>query len=207
MHQMHKALIIRKMDTSHLGAVVAIHKEAFKGFFLTRMGPHFLLAYYQTVLDFEASISLVAQDPESDRTLGFAVGFRDPKGFYALFAKRRKRMLPVVLLAALRDPGLVPQILRNMRRVDAQAQHAVNAVELSSIAAGAPGRGVGSALLEAFADNARSEGGRTLILTTDADGNHPVRKFYESRGFTLDGYEHRGERRMSRYVRSLGHLT
>lgn len=53
-------MIIRKMVASYLGSVVAIHKEAFEGFFLTRMGPRFLRAYYQAVLDFEASISLVA---------------------------------------------------------------------------------------------------------------------------------------------------
>lgn len=93
---------------SDLGSVVAIHKEAFKGFFLTRMGPRFLRAYYQAVLDFEASISLVAYDTESDRALGFAVGFRDPQGFYALFRQRRKRLLPVILLAVVRDPGQVP---------------------------------------------------------------------------------------------------
>lgn len=189
---------------SDLGSVVAIHKEAFEGFFLTRMGPRFLRAYYQAVLDFEASISLVAHDTESDRALGFVVGFRDPQGFYALFGQRRKRMLLAILLAVLRDPGLVPQILRNMRRVDAQAQQPVDAVELSSIAVGAPGRGVGGALLEAFADKARSEGAHRLILTTDAEGNDPVRWFYETRGFTLHGYEDRGERRMCRYARSLG---
>ena len=197
-------MIIRKMETSDLGAVVAIHKEAFEGFFLTRMGPRFLRAYYQAVLDFDASISLVAHDPESDRALGFAVGFRDPQGFYALFGQQRKRMLPAILLAVVRDPGLVPQILRNMRRVEAQTQQPVDAVELSSIAVGAPGRGVGGALLEAFADKARSEGGHRLILTTDVDGNDSVRRFYEARGFILDGYEDRGERRMCRYTRSLG---
>lgn len=197
-------MIIREMVASDLGAVVAIHKEAFEGFFLTRMGPRFLRAYYQSVLDFEACISLVAYDTESDRALGLAVGFRDPQGFYALFRQRRKQMLLAILLAVVRDPGLVPQILRNMRRVEAQAEQPVDAVELSSIAVGAPGRGVGGALLEAFADKARSEGAHRLILTTDAEGNDPVRGFYEARGFTLDGYEDRGERRMCRYARSLG---
>lgn len=187
-----------------LGSVVAIHKEAFVGFFLTRMGPRFLRAYYQAVLDFEASISLVACDTESDRVLGFAVGFRDPQGFYALFRQRRKRMLSTILLAVVRDPGLVPQVIRNMRRVEAQAEQPIDAVELSSIAVGAPGRGVGGSLLEAFADKARAEGAHRLILTTDAEGNDPVRGFYEARGFTLDGYEDRGERRMCCYARLLG---
>lgn len=197
-------MIIRDMRASDLDAVVPIHEAAFDGFFLTRMGPRFLRAYYQAVLDFQASIALFAHDSESDHALGFAVGFGDPKGFYALFKQRRNRMLPAILMAVLRDPGLAPQILRNVRRVDAQSQQPVDAVELSSIAVGAPGRGVGGLLLEAFAEKARAEGSNMLILTTDAEGNDPVRAFYEARGFSLDGYEDRGERRMCRYVRSLG---
>ena len=202
MHQRHN-VIIREMVASDLGAVVAIHEEAFEGFFLTRMGPRFLRTYYQAVLDFEGSISFVAHDAESNRALGFAVGFSDPQGFYSLFAKRRKRMLPVILLAVLLDPGLMPQILRNMRRIEAQAQQQIDAVELSSIAVGAPGRGVGGALLEAFANKARSEGAHRLILTTDADGNDAVREFYEARGFSLEGFETRAARQMCRYFREL----
>lgn len=75
------------------------------------------------MLDFEASISLVAHDTESDRAFGFAVGFRGPRGFNYLFGQRRNRMLPAILLSAVRDPGLVPQILRKMRRVEAQANN------------------------------------------------------------------------------------
>lgn len=196
-------MIIREMRPSDLGAVVAVHKKAFEGFFLTRMGPSFLRAYYQAVLDFEAGIALVAHEIESDCVLGFVVGFCDPRGFYALFKQRRKRMLPAILLAVVRDPRLVPQILRNMSRVEAQAQQPVDAVELSSIAVGAPGRGIGGALLEAFADKVRSEGAHRLILTTDAEGNDPVRGFYEARGFSLEGTETRGKRQLCCYSRKL----
>lgn len=194
---------IRKIEPSDLDTVVGIHERAFGGFFLTRMGPRFLRAYYQAVLDFEANISLLAHDPESERILGFAVGFCDPQGFYSFFAKRRKRMLPAILLAMLRDPGLLPIVLQNMRRVETLAQQPVNAVELSSIAVATTGRGVGGALLEAFADNARARGAHRLILTTDAEGNDPVRAFYAARGFNLEGFETRAARRLCRYFREL----
>lgn len=193
----------RAMTRADLDAVVKIHQIAFKGFFLTRMGPRFLWAYYQAVLDFEANIALVADDTETGTALGFAVGFRDPQGFYTLFRRRRKRLVPPMILAVLRDPALLPEIIRNTRRVEAQAQQAVDAVELSSIAVGVPGRGIGSALLEAFASEVRNEAVQTLVLTTDAEGNDAVRQFYEARGFTLDGYEDRGKRRLCRYVRAL----
>lgn len=196
-------MIIREMKPSDLGAVVAVHKKAFDGFFLTRMGPRFLRAYYQAVLDFETSIALVAHEIDSNCVLGFAVGFSDPQGFYTLFGQRRKRMLPAILLAVVRDLGLVPQILRNMRRVEAQAEQPLVAVELSSIAVGVPGSGVGGALLEAFMDKARSKGSDRVILTTDANGNDSVRGFYEACGFRLEGTETRGARELCCYFREL----
>lgn len=194
----------RPMQQSDLEAVVKVHQAAFPGFFLTRMGRPFLRAYYQAVLDFGTSIALIATDENTGAVLGFAVGFRDPQGFYALFAHRRRRLLPAIALAVLRDPTLVKEILRNMRRVEAQARASVAAVELSSIAVATSGAGVGGVLLEAFATHARDAGTRSLFLTTDADGNYAVRHFYERRGFTLDGHEDRGDRRLCRYVRPLG---
>lgn len=194
----------RDMGPSDLDAVVRIHQTAFDGFFLTRMGPRFLRAYYQTVLDFEASIAMVACDAGGGLVLGFAVGFRDPQGFYALFRRRRHTLLPAILVAVLLDPSLAPAIFRNVRRVEAQAAQGIDAVELSSIAVGVSGRGIGGALLEAFAAEARGGGARRLILTTDEQDNDPVLRFYEDRGFRLGGIERRGDRRLCRYERALG---
>lgn len=197
-------MIIRDMRRDDIDVVVGIHEQAFNGFFLTRMGPRFLRAYYQTVLDFDQSIAIVAQEAENEDVFGFAVGFRDPQEFYALFARRRKRMVPAIALAVLRDPGLIPQILRNMRRVETQAQNAVDAVELSSIAVNAPSKGVGGELLEAFVEKARAQAAGKITLTTDAEGNDAVRGFYERRGFFLEGIEMRGERKLCCYVREVG---
>lgn len=194
----------RKMTQTDLDAVVAIHQRAFKGFFLTRMGPRFIRAYYQAVLDFEASIALLDCGTAPNEILGFAVGFRDPQGFYALFSSRRKRLVGAILVAVLRDPALVMEIYRNTRRIQTQAQTAVDSVELSSIAVAVPNRGVGSALLDEFVSAARQGGAQHLALTTDSVGNDDVRKFYEARGFTLKGVEDRGDRRLLHYQRALG---
>lgn len=197
-------MIIRNMVSADLAAIITIHKEAFEGFFLTRLGSSFLRAYYQTVLDFEANISMVAQDPDTDHILGFAVGFKDPDGFYSLLAKRRIRILPIIAIAVLRDLTLVPQVLRSKRRVEAEAQKPIDAVELSSIAVRTQNMGVGRRLLDSFITEAHTTGAQTLYLTTDAIGNDSVRRFYEVHGFTLHGYEYRGDRKMCCYVKSLG---
>ncbi len=192
------------MTQFDLNAIIDIHQRAFTGFFLTRMGPRFLRGYYRAALDCESSIALVAYETETQRLSGFAVGFRDPQDFYALFSRRKKRLVPAILLAVLRDPSLVPAILSNAKRVEAQAQQPVDSVELSSIAVGEAGHGVGGKLLEAFAEVARQTGSSVLYLTTDETENDNVRRFYEARGFKLDGIEERGERRLCRYTRVLG---
>ena len=202
--QYSKPFIVRSMRQGDLEAVVSIHMTSFRKFFLTRMGPRFLRAYYQAVLDFDGSIALVACDETSGELHGFAVGFRDPQGFYALFKERRRKLLPVILLAILRDPLLVPQVLRNTRRVADQSRHRVDAVELSSIAVRTRGGGIGGLLVEAFADAARQGPACSITLTTDADDNDAVLRFYEKHGFSLERFEDRGERRLYHYVRLLG---
>ncbi len=193
------------MGPTDLDAVVAVHQHAFKGFFLTRMGPAFLRGYYQTIIDFDGSIALVASSVNNPANiLGFAVGFYDPHRFYALFGQRRRRLLPSMALAALRDPGLIVQILRNVRRVGAQQEQLhPGVVELSSIGVAGPGGGVGGQLVEAFASAASASGAGQILLTTDKEDNAAVRGFYERRGFILDGFEKRGERSLCRYHRTL----
>lgn len=197
-------IAIRDMRLSDLDAVIEIHRKAFDGFFLTRMGHRFLRVYYQTALAADDRIALVIAELGSTQILGFAIGFREPQKFYQAFARRRKQMLPAIALAVLRDPGLVPQILRNMRRVEAQARQPVDAVELSSIAVGTSNSGIGGRLLEAFIEAARLKGALKLTLTTDAEDNDAVRRFYETRGLTLDATEMRGDRPMCHYSRVIG---
>lgn len=194
---------IRPMKPSDLDSVVTIHTEAFRGFFLTRMGKRFLTKYYEIVLEFDSSIAIVAHDTVNNRVLGFAAGFADPGRFYAQFSRKRIRMLSTILLAVLRDPTLIVQILRNMHRIENQAQQSIYDVELSSIGVGIKGQGVGALLLQAFMKEAHLVGSKKMYLTTDAVDNDAVKKFYETRGFLLDGYEDRGGRKMCRYSKSL----
>lgn len=199
-------LLIRPMAPADLDGVVAVHQSAFKGFFLTRMGSGFLRGYYQTVLDYPGSIALVACSGDASGPLqGFSVGFRDPHHFYALFSARRRRLIPSMVFAMLRDPSLILQILRNIRRVgDQQETVHPGTAELSSIGVAGQGGGIGSQLLEAFVASAAASGAQRILLTTDRDGNDGVRSFYERRGFILDGFEQRGERWLCRYFRALG---
>lgn len=197
-------MTIREMETSDLAAVIEVHRIAFPGFFLTRMGHAFLRAYYGAVLDYNNSIAFVADDVTGGAVHGFVVGFHHPEGFYTLFSARRGKLVLWSLIAVLRDPSLIRAILRNSRRVSNQAEAPIDVIELASIGVDGQGRGAGGKLLEAFCQRAAETGAHTVVLTTDADHNDRVRRFYEGRGFELDGYEDRGDRRLCRYARSLG---
>lgn len=181
------------MRACHLDAVVEVHLKAFEGFFLTRMGSEFLRAYYESVLNFEGAIALVAAEDDGD-IAGFAVGFDSPQKFYAEFRRRRIQLLPKILISMIRDPSLIAAILGNVRRVDARAMSTVDAVELSSIAVGKTGLGIGALLLNAFLRAASKRGAARVVLTTDAKDNDYVRGFYEGHGFVVTGYEERSKR-------------
>jgi GNAT superfamily N-acetyltransferase len=184
---------VRYVVKNDLPDVVRVHRIAFKGFFLDRMGSRFLRAYYEAILEYNAAIFLVHID-ESDRLDGFAVGFRDPEKFYDHFRRRRFRLLPIIALSLLRRPTLLGEIARNTERVAATGKGAASVVELSSIATSRLGTGIGSLLLQAFCDRSRTVGAREVTLTTDRDDNAPVLNFYLRHGFARRGTEVRGAR-------------
>ena len=193
---------IRDAIAEDLSDVVRVHQTAFRGFFLDRMGPRFLRAYYSAVLGYPGAIFLVNVDKTGDID-GFAAGFRDPGGFYDHFRSLRPRLAPIIALALLRRPSLLAEIVRNTRRVATPGTRASETVELSSIGTSRIGTGVGAALLEAFCARSVQLSAKEITLSTDRDNNGAVLNFYLKHGFEKRGTEHRGTRVlqiMSRHV-------
>lgn len=194
---------IRTMNREDLPRVVEIHIKAFPDFFLTLLGKRVLWHYYRSVLIFPGSIALVAEDKD-ESVLGFVVGFSNPQDFYTFFKAQRWKLLPSIFFALLRRPYLLRKVLNNADRVDRNSNSFANVTELSSIAV-APlfkKRGIGGSLLQAFVTTARKISNSPIELTTDAEHNTSTRQFYEGAGFTLNGFEQRGARRLCIY-----HLT
>lgn len=182
--------------------MVKVHQIAFKGFFLDRMGPRFLKAYYQTILDYDASIFLVHAD-EQGSIDAFAAGFCNPDEFYAQFRSLRLHLLPIIALSLLRRPVMLLEIARNARRVGSKVRYAPGTVELASIGTSAPGTGIGSALVREFCADARARGADSVTLTTDHDENEAVLSFYQRLGFASHGTEQRGTRILRIMMRHL----
>jgi ribosomal protein S18 acetylase RimI-like enzyme len=190
-------VVIRPMRAVDLDKVVEVHRQAFKGFFLDRMGPSFLKQYYATVMDYPASVTLVA-DQEGE-VVGFATGFKNPAGFYAHFRARRLRFVPAILLATLRRPTLIRLVLGNALRMAGRVEPDPRCGELSSIGVLARRGGVGSRLLSAFCESMFSKGADRIILTTDKNENDGTRSFYTAKNFRLMGVERRGDRSLCVY--------
>lgn len=196
---MQAAIEIRVMTKAHLVEVTQVHSAAFKGFFLTLMGKPFLRHYYNTVLEYQRSIALIAVDKNS-RVVGLAVGFKNPTDFYYHFRENRIRMLPALLLGLFRRPWLGFMILRNVSRIRKSEQKATEpTVELASICSIVQNQQVGTTLLNAFLSRAQHLGVHRVTLTTDERDNSIVRKFYERHGFIEQGREHRGRRTLVAY--------
>ncbi len=201
-------MIVRRALPSDLPAIVRVHQSAFPGFFLTEMGPAFLRAYYQAVLNYESSICLVAE--VDSQLAGFAVGALAPSRFYQVMSRSKRRMLVPIALGVLRNPRLIGRVVLNMSRVSSadqpQQTSSDDVCELTSIGveSGQSGNGIGQALMLEFIQKAKNLHASMIILTTDAEGNDAVNRFYQKQCFVLHRQFHRTKTRlMNEYVLEL----
>ncbi len=181
--------MIRVVSTCDIVGIVAVHQEAFPGFFMTKMGKAFLRAYYGIVLEYEKRIFLVSEDDKGEIN-GFVCGVRDPAVFYEIFARMKKKLFWPTLIALLKNPFLFRDILLSKRRVQNVSKTddvSDSIIELTSIGVSkrVQGRGIGKELTLAFLDAARMTNARAVQLTTDRDDNETVNRFYQRIGFSL----------------------
>ena len=201
---------LRKMIEADINSVVKIHEKSFQGFFLEKMGYHFLKAYYKIILSYEDSISYVAID-ENNEIVGFVVGFVNPKEFYNKFQKSRVKLIFPIMIGIIFRPYIIKEILGNIKRVSSYQNNNNNnnnnddgksdndKIELSSIAVKTSSKGIGSELLQIFINKSWQLGLKKIILTTDQDNNHHANAFYLKNGFRQTGVEIRNNRKLIKY--------
>jgi len=181
--------VIRLASVGEIGAIAAVHRAAFRSFFLTQLGPAFLRGYYATVLECTGGILLVAVQDGS--IVGFSAGFIDPPGFYTVLRKKRMRLGLAALPWLIMHPANLVRVFWNYRLTLEESRETdpeiSQVAELSSIAVGpsSQGTGAGKRLLAAFVDAAKRLGAVKVMLTTDAAGNDATNQFYVRAGFTL----------------------
>jgi ribosomal protein S18 acetylase RimI-like enzyme len=196
----------RQMD---LEPIVRVHAAAFPGFFLTRLGPSFLRAYYGLILQFDQGILLVVDD--QGELCGFAAGFLDPSRFYRTMSAHRWRFAWPVLRGWIARPGMFARIIGNIRGLRSRQKGSESPIpasccELSSIGVlpERSGNSLGKKLALAFMDTAKAMGATAIRLRTDAENNASVNAFYQRLGFRVERtVTTTGQRLMNEHVLAL----
>lgn len=187
--------------------VVRVHLTAFPGFFLARLGGRFLLEYYRCVWRYEHGLILTAE--RDGQVIGFVAGFRSPAGFHAFMRARAWRFAVPAAIGMLRRPALLRRFLGAYAGTGATADASAASADTCELASlgvdpAFEGHGIGRALVERFCEAAREGGAVRVCLSTDAQDNDRVNRFYVSLGFAPSHRESRsGTRVMQHYVRAL----
>lgn len=191
---------VGKHETTVINDIVAIHLEAFTGFFLTFMGRGFLRQMYSAYITHNESGLLVAF--EEEHPVGFLAYSGDMSGLYKSMIKTR--LIPFAwysLGAFLRKPEVFVRLLRSFLK-PAETKRNEDYIELSSIGVkpDVKAKGIGTELINELKKNFDSEKYAYIALETDATNNDAVNRFYESNGFKLvREYETPEGRKMNEY--------
>jgi len=182
-----------------------LHRAAFPSFFLSTLGEPFLVQFYRGFLMDDTAVSVVARDVRGS-VLGAVVGTTQPVGFFGRLLRRR---WPGFLVASLRavvvHPTSAPRLLRALRYRGGAGSDSPGAL-LSSICVDPSEQraGLGRELIATWAWEVASRGARAAFLTTDAQGNDAINRFYRAQGWTLaESFRTREGRLMNRYTISL----
>jgi ribosomal protein S18 acetylase RimI-like enzyme len=187
----------------HVPAVVDVHMRAFPQFFLTFLGRRFLREFYASFLVDPVGVGLVATDRRTGRVIGGVAGPVRPQGYFKRLLKRRWWAFALASAAAiLRRPTVIGRLFRAVfYRGDAPPGPPRALLSSLAVAPEAQGRGAGRALVQAWVRQVRQRGAAGCFLTTDAEGNDRVNRFYRSLDWTIEHtYTTPQGRVMHRYV-------
>jgi ribosomal protein S18 acetylase RimI-like enzyme len=193
--------MIRRMESSDVDRVVAIHLESFPGFFLSFLGPRFLSLYYSGICKVPEGIAFVYLG-KSGLSEGFVAGSSNPRGFYSRLLKCDWRKFAVASLGALvKKPAIINRLARAVFH-PSKNPVGVDVAGLFSIGVQPTlqGTGAGKELVNAFLNEAAQRGCARVFLTTDRDNNNAVNGFYQKLGFRIERqFVTPEDRRMNEY--------
>lgn len=176
--------------------IAALHKKAFKGFFLTKLGVPFLKTLYTGFFEDDKSGILIAKD--KDKLIGFLAYSKDyPRFFKQLIKKHIIRFAVCSVGAAIKHPSFIKRILGAFKKSD-EVKKDDNYVELASICVDpdCESQGIGTALIDELKSIINFNRFAYISLETDAENNDIVNKFYVKNGFALKRTYKTGEGRL-----------
>jgi ribosomal protein S18 acetylase RimI-like enzyme len=194
-------MIIRELSCADSAKVATLHTEAFKSFFLTRLGKRFLNKFYQAIFSHSNGIALGLFDNEE--LYAFAVGSTKKSGFYSSIINRHFftliwSCLPVLIL----NPQNIFRIFKSLNTNETVDKEIMENSSLLSICVNPKysKSGFGQKILLAFEEKAFFKN-HLISLTTDAIGNDHVNSFYKKNGYLLYKEFTQGSRIMNLYIK------
>lgn len=186
--------------------IVELHFAAFSGFFLTSLGKPFLIHLYSSFVSDEKGLCWVAEDNE--RIIGFVAGTPAPDEFFRTIKRTKLWKFAISALPGLlKNPGFVVKKCFSALAYKGEPIAGLSDAALLSSLAVDPiglGKGIGRKLVETFCLEVSKEGVFSVYLTTDAEENDSVNRFYEKCGFFLEGsFLRTGNRTMNRWVKTM----
>ena len=194
---------IRKIQLKDVDTIVALHCEAFQGFFLTSLGSTFLKCYYSCFIQSQETISICAE--ENGNILGFAVSTKHSKGFNSRLVKQNIIKFGILAIKLLiTKPKALLRLVKNFSKTSELVEDNEDYAELFSIGVSpkTQGLGIGKQLLTETENLMCQEDVKRLSLTTDYFDNESTIKFYESKGYrVLYEFDTYPSRRMYRMIK------
>ena len=190
------------MHARHIDAAVELHVNAFPDFFLTFLGDGFLKIFYQAYVENRDAVAYVAEG-KNGYLAGVVVGTLKPRGFFRRLLLRRWWSFALACCgSAIKRPMIIPRLHRALF-YRGEEPTGVSRALLSSIAVAPAGQrtGVGRALMENWLNAVQAQGMLGAYLTTDANNNEAVNRFYQRFGWWVElTYVTREGRMMNRYI-------
>lgn len=176
-------VIENHLTASDAGPLAKLHRRAFPGFFLSRLGEPFLRQLYLGFVDDETAVTVVERDARGVPR-GVAVGTIDPVGFYSRLLRRRWAGFALAsVLAVIRDPRTAPRLVAAVNyRGDAVPGRAGALLSSICVDPALSGTGVGHALLAAWRQRASELGN---LQSDEVAGNGPVAQHADEHGLAV----------------------
>jgi ribosomal protein S18 acetylase RimI-like enzyme len=190
---------------SDIPRIVDIHTRAFKGFFLTSLGEHFLRLYYDSVRTSSDGILLKCE--RYGELIGFCAATIKSAGFNKrLIMDRLVDYMLMGMRLSFTRPKALWRLFRNFSKESAKEGDTGDYAELLSIGVDpdVQGSGAGKLLLKSLETEVKKRNGQKLSLTTDYYDNEKAVGFYHALGYQ-EWYDFvtYPQRRMYRMIKSL----
>jgi ribosomal protein S18 acetylase RimI-like enzyme len=179
-------ILIKKIEKNDILAVVEVHKNSFKDFFLTQVGDNFLYLYYDCVRKANDAVLLGFYD--NSILTGFCAAAINSKGFTTRLISQNLISFAILgIKMVFSNPKALLRLLQNLHKGDSDIIEESSYAELYSIgvAENMQGRGIGKQLLNTLEAELRKKKCDKLSLTTDFFENEKVISFYKGLGFKV----------------------